>query len=119
MRRLETLQWFGLLGAPLAWMVQHVVGIESALGRCNPARLGLSVHAWQLTAMGLAAAVILAAEAAAWAAFSATRDVSWEGDPPRGRIHFLSTAALVLGPIFLTLVLLSGLGAAAHGACSS
>jgi hypothetical protein len=119
MRRLETLPWFGLLGAPLAWAIQHVVGVEVVLGRCNPARLGVPVHAWQLTTMGVAIAVILAAEAAAWLAFAATRDVSWEGDPPRGRVHFLSTAALLLGPIFLTLVLLSGLGAAAHGACSS
>jgi hypothetical protein len=118
-RRLEALQWFGLLGAPFAWAFAHVVGIEAVLGHCNPARLGVSVHEWQLTAIGLAVAVILAAETAAWLAFSATRDVSWEGDPPRGRIHFLSTAALVLGPIFLTLVLLSGVGAAAHGECSA
>jgi hypothetical protein len=119
MRRLEALQWFGLLGGPAAWAVQHVIGIEVVLARCNPARLGVSVHAWQLAATGAAAAVVVAAEVAAWLAFSATRDVSWEGDPPRGRIRFLSTAALLLGPIFLTLVLLNGIGAVSHGACSA
>jgi hypothetical protein len=119
MRRLEALQWFGLLGGPAAWAVEHVLGVQVVLGHCDPARLGLSTHAWQLTAMGLAAAVVVAAEAAAWLAFSATSDVDWEGDPPRGRIRFLSTAALVLGPIFLTLVLLSGLGAGAHQGCSA
>jgi hypothetical protein len=118
-RRLEALQWFGLLGGPLAWGVQHVVGVEVVLAGCNPARLGVSVHAWQLAAMGLAAVVIVAAEGAAWLAYSGTRDVDWEGDPPQGRIRFLATAALVLGPIFLTLVLLSGIGAAAHGECSA
>ena len=119
MRRLEALQWFGLLGAPAAWAVLQVLGVQVVFADCNPARLGVSVHTWELTAMGVAAAVVIAAEIAAWLAFSATRDVSWEGDPPRGRIRFLSTAALVLGPIFLTLVLLGGLGAAAHGACTS
>jgi hypothetical protein len=119
MRRLEALQWFGLLGGPLAWAVQHVLGLQVVFGRCSPARLGISVHAWQLTAMGLAVAIVIAAEGAAWLAFSETRDASWEGDPPQGRIHFLSTAALVLGPIFVTLLLLGGLGAAAHGECSS
>ena len=119
MRRLEALQWFGLLGGPAAWAVEHALGVEVVLARCNPARLGVLVHAWQLAAMGVAAAIIVAAEGAAWLAFSATREVDWEGDPPRGRIRFLSTAALVLGPIFLTLVLLSGIGAAAHGACSA
>jgi hypothetical protein len=119
MRRLEAQQWFGLLGGPAAWAVEHVVGVEVVFARCSPAELGLSTHAWQLTAMGVAAAVVVAAEAAAWFAFSATRSVDWEGDPPRGRIRFLSTAALVLGPIFLALVLLSGLGAAAHGGCSA
>ena len=119
MRRLEALLWFGLLGGPVAWAVEHVLGIEVALARCNPAGLRVSVHAWQLTAMGVAAAVVVAAEAAAWLAFSGTREVDWEADPPRGRIRFLATAALALGPIFLTLVLLGGIGAATHGACSS
>ena len=119
MKRLEALQWFGLLGGPLAWAVQHVVGVEVVLARCNPARLGVSVHTWQLTAMGVAAVIIVAAETAAWRAFSATREVDWEGDPPLGRIRFLSTAALLVGPIFLTLVLLSGIGGATHGECSA
>ncbi len=41
----------------------------------------------------------------------------WWEESPLGRIRFLSTAALVVGPIFLALVLLGGLGAAVHPEC--
>jgi hypothetical protein len=115
----EALQWVGLLVGPLAFTVEHVVGLGATFAQCNPAGSDWTIHPHvvQLTAMGVAAAIVVAGEAAALLAFLATRGVELEGDPPRGRIHFLSAAALVLGPIFLTLVLLSGLGAASHPAC--
>lgn len=118
MRRLEALQWFGLVGGPIAWAVEHVLGVSFVLARCDPVIAPISVRAAVLAATGVAFAIVLAAEWAAWTAFSETRDVDWEGDPPRGRIHFLATAALAMEPIFLALVLLTGIGAAVHGGCS-
>jgi hypothetical protein len=115
--RLETCQWVGLLAGPIAFALEHVVGVMAALANCHPARFDVPQHPVQLAASATAALVIVLAEGAAYLAFRESRRAGWEGDPPLGRIHFLSTAALVVGPLFLTLVLLGGLGAAAHPNC--
>jgi hypothetical protein len=117
--RLETLQWFGLFAGPIAFAIEHVVAYVSVAADCNPAGSSWTVpqHPIQLTAMALAALVIVAAEGAAFLAFRETEGIDKEGEPPLGRIRFLSTAALIIGPIFLALVLLSGLGGAAHVNC--
>jgi hypothetical protein len=115
--RLEAYQWLGLLVGPLAFAVQHVLGVEATLADCNPARLTTPLHPLQAGATTAAALLILAGEAAALLAFRATRDVEIEGDPPAGRIRFLATAALAIGPIFLTLVLLDGVGVLSHAGC--
>jgi hypothetical protein len=117
--RLEALQWFGLFAGPLAFMAYHVAGLFSVFADCNPAGARWSVpqHAIELAVTIAAAAVIVAAELAALAAFRATKDVDQEGEPPLGRIHFLSMASLVIGPLFLTLVLLGGIGAVVHPDC--
>jgi hypothetical protein len=116
---LETLLWFSLLAGPLAYAVEQVVGVGSTFATCSPAgsRWNVPMHGIQLGVSAGAALVIVLAEAAAIAAFTATRQVEKEGEPPLGRIRFLSAAALAIGPIFLTLVLLGGIGAAFHPAC--
>ena len=115
--RLELLQWFALFGGPVAFAVEHVVGFFTVSADCNPVSWTVPQHPIELAAMSVAALVILAAEAAAVLVFRATRDAGWESEPTLGRMHFLSTPALVIAPHFLTLVLLSGLGAAAHPTC--
>jgi hypothetical protein len=115
--RLELLQWFGLLAGPAAFMVEHVVGFFATAADCNPVQWSVPQHPIELAMMAAAALVILSGEGAALLAFRETRSAGWESEPPLGRIHFLSTAALIVGPLFLTLVLLSGLGAAAHPNC--
>ena len=49
----EFMQWFGLLGAPLAWTVQLVVGFGVTEARCEPggSRWGVSVDTWEITLM--------------------------------------------------------------------
>jgi hypothetical protein len=117
--RLEALQWFGLFAGPLAFAAQHVAELFATLADCNPAGSDWAVpqHGIQLGLTATAALVVVAAEAAAFAAYRATRDVGYDDEPPLGRIRFLATASLVIGPLFLALVLLSGLGAAAHPNC--
>lgn len=115
--RLEACQWLGLLAGPIAFAVQHVLGVGATLADCNPGGIGAPVHALQAAATTIAALVVLAGEAAALLAFRATREVEIEGDPPLGRIRFLTTAALAIGPLFLTLVLLDGIGVLAHSTC--
>jgi hypothetical protein len=117
--RLEALQWFALFAGPLAFAGQHVAEVFTSLADCNPAGASWAVpqHSVQIGLTVAAALVVAAAEGAAYLAFRETSDVETEGAPPLGRIRFLATAALVIGPIFLALVLLSGLGAAAHPNC--
>jgi hypothetical protein len=117
--RLEALQWFGLLAGPAAFALEHIVGVFATFADCNPAgsRWTVPQHQVELGMTAAAALVVVLAEGAAWLAFTATRDVDQEGEPPLGRIRFLATASLVLGPLFLALVLLGGLGAAAHPNC--
>jgi hypothetical protein len=116
---LETLLWFSLLAGPLAFVVEHVVGVGATFATCSPAgsRWSVPMHGIQLGVTAGAAVVIVLAEAAAIAAFNATRHVDKEGEPPLGRIRFLSAAALAIGPLFLTLVLLGGVGAAVPPLC--
>jgi hypothetical protein len=117
--RLEALQWFALFAGPLAWAGQHVVSYGFAAAQCNPAGRTWVVHLHVAAgvALGLALAVVLAGELCAFLAFRGTSDVGIEDDPPPGRIRFLSYAALVIGPLFLTLVLLDGIGPLAHPDC--
>jgi hypothetical protein len=116
---LEALQWLGLFAGPLAFAAEHLIGLGASFAQCNPAGRDWNVdpHVVQLTAMALAALIAVAGEAAALLAFLGTREANFEDDPPPGRIHFLAAAALVLGPIFLSLVLLNGIGAASYPDC--
>ena len=115
----EALLWFGLLAGPLAFVGQQVVGVGVTFASCSPAgsRWDVPMHGVQLGVTAATALVVVLAEAAALAAFRATRHVEQEGEPPLGRIRFLATAALAIGPLFLALVLLGGLGAVVHPAC--
>jgi hypothetical protein len=117
--RLEQLQWFGLLAGPLAFAVWHVLAVGLTLANCNPAgnRWGVPQHTLIAVLMAVAALVVVLGQGAAVLAFRETRGVDWEGDPPLGRIRFLATAALLVGPLFLALVLLGGIGALAHADC--
>lgn len=117
---LEVLQWCGLFAGPLAFAAEHVAGLGASLAQCNPAGSHWTVqpHVVQLTAMAIAVAVAVVGEGAALLAFLGTREADFEDDPPPGRIHFLAAAGLVLGPIFVALLLMNGVGAATYPDCS-
>jgi len=104
--------WIGVLGAPAAWAVQHVTGYALTEATCDEAGTsGWDVHMdlWTIVVTAAAVAVALAAIAAAIATFLATRGA--ESEPPRARIHFLSVIGITIGPLFLAMILMSGLGA--------
>jgi hypothetical protein len=115
----EFLQWFGLLGAPLAWSVQLVVGFGVTDARCSPgsAPWGLALDTWEISLMVAAAAVILLAEFAAVSLYFATRGVHYDGPPPVARRHFFVTASSLGNILFLAIVLMSGLAAVYHTPC--
>jgi hypothetical protein len=102
--------WFGVLGAPLAWTVQHVAGLALTLADCGAAGTVWNVPVSLLTAIVTAAAVLAAtlAELSAIQVFRATRGAG-DAEPPASRIHFLSIVGLAIGPLFVAMMLMSGL----------
>jgi hypothetical protein len=117
--RPELLQWVGLLGGALVWTAQLVIGYGVTNARCAAGgqHFGVDLRTWELTLMGVAAALVLLAEAAAIAVFRSTRGHSHDDPPPAGRHRFFASAAVAANVLFLAIVLMSGLGAIAHDAC--
>jgi len=115
----EFMQWFGLLGAPLAWTVQLVLGYGVTEARCNVggSRWGVAVDTWQISLMVAAGAVVVFAEICALVLYFLTRDVSYDGQAPLGRRHFFVTASSLGNVLFLMIILLSGIAAVEHVAC--
>jgi hypothetical protein len=121
MRRLvnlELFQWYGLLGAALAWTVQLVLGYGVTVARCGAGGdFGLAYDVWEIVLAVVAGAFALLGEAAAVAVFLSTRSLEHDGPPPDGRRHFFATAAVVGNVLFLMLILLTAIGLLAHSPC--
>jgi hypothetical protein len=119
LRRLEILQWTGLLLGGLAFAAAHVLGYGITEAQCNAAglRWGISNDTWELAALGSAAAFVVVSELAAALVVARTRDETYEGPPPPGRLRFLAIAAVAANLIFLTIILLDALGAVFNVAC--
>ena len=115
----EFMQWFGLLGAPLAWAVQLVLGFGVTQARCNPggSRWGVAVDTWEISLMIAAGAVVIFAELCAVTLYLATRNVSYDDRPPLGRRHFFVAASSLGNVLFLMIILLSGIAAVDHVPC--
>jgi hypothetical protein len=128
LRQLSVVQWIGVVVAPLAWTGQHVVGYGVGQARCTAgANWGIAYDTWQLAILGAAVLLVLVSEAAAVAVFLATRETNygdgppgdgrWAGAVPYTRLHFFATAAMVANVLFLTVILLDGLGSVANALC--
>jgi hypothetical protein len=119
MRRLELLQWFGLLAAPLAWTVQLVAGFGVADADCARAgsRWGIDVETWQIALTAVAGMVAVSAELSAFTLYRELRDVEDDAPGPRGRLHFFSVAALIGNVLFMGLIALTAAGALSHLEC--
>jgi hypothetical protein len=117
------LMWFALLGAPAAWTLQHVTGYALTEAACDRAGAHWDVPVDGATAAvtAAAAAVALLAGAAAVKVWRDTRPAKGTGGaeepPPRGRIHFLATVGIVITPLFLLIILMSGAGSIVLANC--
>ena len=108
---LAALMWLGLLGPPFAWSIQHVAGYGLTEANCQEAsKAGWQIHldAWTIVFTGGAVIVTLAGLAAALVTWRRTKDAGT--DPPGARIHFLSIVALTTTPLFLAIMVMSGVG---------
>ncbi len=109
------LLWFGVFGAPAAWTAQFLIGYWLSEIGCSPGGDGgLAVDAWTVAITAAAAVLAVLAELAAIATFRRTRGARGVGGteepPPKGRVHFLATVGIVIAPLFLFMILMSGLG---------
>jgi hypothetical protein len=118
-RRLELLQWFGLLAAPLAWTTQFLAGLAVAGAPCarGGGHWGISVEAWEIALAAAAGTVAVCAQLSAVTLYRELRDVEDDAPGPRGRLHFFSVASLVGNVLFIALITLTAVGAAAHSGC--
>jgi hypothetical protein len=119
MRRLEVLQWFGLLAGAVMWGAAHVIGYGTTEAACNSAgsRWGIDLHVWEGLINGAAGVISLGAALAAVAVIVLTRDVSYEDGPPVGRARFFAIAALVANVLFIAMIALYSAGSIANAPC--
>ena len=101
--------WLGAFGAGAAWAVQLVVGFALTEATCGEAALASHLDTWTALVTGAAALVAIVSGLSAVLTFRATRDAGSE--PPRGRIRFLAVIGMAITPLFLAMILMSGLGA--------
>jgi hypothetical protein len=116
--RLELFQWYGLLGAAIAWTAQLVLGYGVTVARCSTGGdFALAVDTWEVVLIVVAGGLALLGEAAAIAVFLETRALEHDDPPPDGRRHFFASAAVIGNILFLMIILLSGIGIIAHSPC--
>ena len=110
-REASRLMWIGVWAPPVAWALQLATGVMLGFAKCGPngARWGISLDTWEVASAIVAGAVALAGIAAAIRAFRATGDRA-DAPPPGSRIHFMAAMALTIGPLFLAIIVLDGLG---------
>ena len=113
------LQWSGLLAGAAAWGVAHVFGFGLSETRCGSGSVGwdVALHGWEGALNGFAAAITVCAALAAGAVIVLTRGVSYEDEPPAGRIRFFAIAALIANVLFLVMVVLYAAGSIANDPC--
>lgn len=116
-RRLETMQWFGFLGAPLAWAASITLGYFLAETHCEAAHWSTGWSPVEIVVTAGAAAIAAAAEAAAATVFFELRRIDRDAPGPAGRRYFLAAGALVGNVLFFVAILLGGITVVATQAC--
>ena len=118
-RRLEVLQWVGLLLGGVTWAVAHLVGWGVTEANCSSGgpEFGIHLDLWEGLALGLAELLVLGAAAAAVVVLRLTARSSYEGEPPDGRIRFFAIAALLANVLFAVMIALYAAGSIANIAC--
>ena len=115
----ELFQWYGLFAAAFVWAAQLLVGFAVSQASCNrgSAQWGIDLVTWQATLMSVGLLFAASAEAAAISVFLATRDLEYDGPPPRGRRNFFAWGSMLGNLVLFNAILLQGIGAIANGTC--
>jgi hypothetical protein len=116
---LGALQWFGLLGAPLAWVTQFLIGLSFQFAQCNAAGSAwtMPVHGWAIAALAGAALIGVLGLASAAVLYRAISAAGEDEVPHAARLRFMSILGLTISSLFIWLILMSGLGATFTDRC--
>jgi hypothetical protein len=113
----RALLWFGVLGAPAAWVFHLVAGYGIQEADCSrgSARWGFSSHPLEIAVTAAALAIGLGALlASAWI----WRTAETRGADPRGRVAFMAFAGIISSMLFLGIIAVGGAGAAYLDPCA-
>jgi hypothetical protein len=118
-RRLEVLQWLGLLLGAAFWGTAHILGYGITEADCSrgSSGWGIRLDLWEILMLAIAGSLVLASAASAAAVVLGTRGTSYEAAPPVGRVRFFAIAALVADSIFLVMIILYAVGTIANVPC--
>jgi Ni/Fe-hydrogenase subunit HybB-like protein len=105
----EARVWFGVAAAPAAWTIQHVFGYGLSEVACDPGA-GTSATTFNIEAAIVSGVGVLIALAGLVAALTVFRATEAETPPPEGRRHFLGAVGLTISPLFIAIMLMSGIG---------
>jgi hypothetical protein len=111
------LQWYAVLGAPLAWAVQLVVGYYYTEAACGPSgvRFGRGVE----TPEAILTVLMAVIAAGGWASAIVLRRATARGEvpDPLGRVRFIADVGLVVGAIFVAVIVYTGAGEMTLAGC--
>src|SRR5690349_5117732 len=104
--------WYAVLGAPLAWWAQLLIGYWVNQAGCSASgqRLGVSDDVWGILLMAVCFAVAAGAGLTGLAMFRGTADADKDDAPPPGRTHFLAIVGMAVTTLFLFIIVMTGLG---------
>ena len=119
MRRLEFLQWFGLLAGGTIWFTAFIIGVGTSEAVCNPAssRWGIPYDTVQIALLAVAALVVACAEVASVLVYRSTSDAEEQGPPPRARMQFFAAGAMAGNLVFFTVIVLTGVATISDRLC--
>jgi hypothetical protein len=106
--------WLALVGVPLAWTAQLVVGYGAEEADCAPGSRSwdFSSHTVNAILFALAGVVALAGLAAA------VRVLMQAPVDPRGRIAFLALGGVLVAALFGALIVMTGVGVLSFEPCT-
>lgn len=128
LRQLAMLQWFGTIVSPVLWYSQHLFGYGLGLAVCHAGRSwGVDYDFYQLTALSIAGLFEVMSWVCALVVWRHTKGADygdgppeekrWGAEHPYGRLHFFAAAGMVANVLFLTAMLLDGVGSVMDTFC--
>jgi hypothetical protein len=111
------LLWVGVLGAPIAWTAQLVIGYGAEEADCSRGGGSFdSAHPLDVALSVGAGVVSVASLLVAFGLWRRTRDRDVDG---RGRVTFMAVSGILLSLLFLALITVTAIGTTHFDPCTA